>query len=86
MDRKWWTLLAVCAGTFMLPLDVTIVVVALPEMQAALHAGFGDVVGIGLGQLPGQGPGSGLQHLGSDHRRRRLARADTTGCHATGSH
>ncbi|MGH3167670.1 MAG: MFS transporter [Trebonia sp.] len=43
MDRKWWTLLAVCAGTFMLLLDVTIVVVALPEIQASLHAGFGDV-------------------------------------------
>jgi MFS family permease len=43
MGRKWWTLLAVCAATFMLLLDVTIVVVALPEMQAALHAGFGDV-------------------------------------------
>ncbi len=43
MDRKWWTLLAVCAGTFMLLLDVTIVVVALPEIQASLHAGLGDV-------------------------------------------
>jgi EmrB/QacA subfamily drug resistance transporter len=43
MDKKWWTLLAVCAGTFMLLLDVTIVVVALPEIQASLHAGFGDV-------------------------------------------
>ena len=27
MDKKWWTLMAVCAGTFMLLLDVTIVVV-----------------------------------------------------------
>jgi EmrB/QacA subfamily drug resistance transporter len=43
MDRKWWTLLAVCAGTFMLLLDVTIVVVALPEIQSSLRAGFGDV-------------------------------------------
>lgn len=43
MDRKWWTLLAVCAGTFMLLLDVTIVVVVLPEIQASLRAGFGDV-------------------------------------------
>ena len=43
MDRKWWTLLAVCTGTFMLLLDVTIVVIALPEIQRSLHAGFGDV-------------------------------------------
>jgi EmrB/QacA subfamily drug resistance transporter len=43
MDKKWWTLLAVCAGTFMLLLDVTIVIVALPEIQSGLHAGFSDV-------------------------------------------
>jgi EmrB/QacA subfamily drug resistance transporter len=43
MDRKWWTLLAVCAGTFMLLLDVTIVVVALPQIEAALHANLADV-------------------------------------------
>ncbi len=43
MDKKWWTLLAVCAGTFMLLLDVTIVIVAQPGIQAGLHAGFSDV-------------------------------------------
>jgi EmrB/QacA subfamily drug resistance transporter len=43
MDKKWWTLLAVCAGTFMLLLDVTIVTVAQPEIQGALHASFSDV-------------------------------------------
>jgi EmrB/QacA subfamily drug resistance transporter len=43
MDKKWWTLLAVCAGTFMLLLDVTIVVVALPDIQTSLRAGFSDV-------------------------------------------
>ncbi|HVT71067.1 MAG TPA: MFS transporter [Trebonia sp.] len=43
MDRKWWTLIAVCAGTFMLLLDVTIVVVAQPAIQSGLHASFGDV-------------------------------------------
>jgi EmrB/QacA subfamily drug resistance transporter len=43
MEKKWWTLLAVCVGTFMLLLDVTIVVVALPDIQRALNAGFSDV-------------------------------------------
>ena len=43
MDRKWWTLVAVCAGTFMLLLDVTIVIVAQPSIQTGLHATFSDV-------------------------------------------
>src|SRR5579864_3253994 len=43
MDKKWWTLVAVCAGTFMLLLDVTIINVALPDIQTGLHASFGDV-------------------------------------------
>lgn len=43
MEKKWWTLLAVCIGTFMLLLDVTIVVVALPDIQRDLHASFSDV-------------------------------------------
>src|ERR1700690_1732050 len=43
MDKKWWTLLAVCAGTFLLLLDVTIVVVAQPAIQGKLHASFSDV-------------------------------------------
>jgi EmrB/QacA subfamily drug resistance transporter len=43
MDKKWWTLTAVLAGTFMLLLDVTIVVVAQPEIQTALRASLGDV-------------------------------------------
>jgi EmrB/QacA subfamily drug resistance transporter len=37
---KWWTLAAVCLGTFMLLLDVTIVNVALPDIQSALHSSF----------------------------------------------
>jgi EmrB/QacA subfamily drug resistance transporter len=43
VDKKWWTLLAVCAGMFMLLLDITIVVVAQPAIQTALHAGLSDV-------------------------------------------
>lgn len=38
-----WTLLAVCAATFMLLLDVTIVTVALPDIQHELHADFSAV-------------------------------------------
>jgi EmrB/QacA subfamily drug resistance transporter len=37
---KWWTLVAVCLGTFMLLLDVTIVNVALPDVQKALGSSF----------------------------------------------
>jgi EmrB/QacA subfamily drug resistance transporter len=43
MDKKWWTLLVVCAATFMLLLDVTIVIVALPQIQHGLHGTFADV-------------------------------------------
>ena len=43
MDKKWWTLIAVCTGIFMLLLDVTIVIVAQPAIQSGLHASFSDV-------------------------------------------
>ena len=43
MDRKWWTLVTVCIGTFMLLLDVTIVNVALPKIQAGLKSSFTDL-------------------------------------------
>jgi EmrB/QacA subfamily drug resistance transporter len=43
VDRKWWTLIGVCVGTFMLLLDVTIVNVALPSIQSSLHASFSDL-------------------------------------------
>ncbi len=43
MDKKWWTLIVVCAATFMLLLDVTIVIVALPTIQSALHTSFSGV-------------------------------------------
>jgi EmrB/QacA subfamily drug resistance transporter len=38
MERKWWTLLLVSIATFMLLLDVTIVNVALPDIQRELNA------------------------------------------------
>src|ERR1700751_3364419 len=43
MDRKWWTLLAVSVGTFMLLLDITVVNTALPSIQRDLGASFTDV-------------------------------------------
>ncbi|MER5797382.1 MFS transporter [Streptomyces sp. S1A1-8] len=41
--RNWGPLTAVCLGTFMLLLDVTIAVVALPDMARALHASLSDL-------------------------------------------
>ena len=41
--NKWLTLVAVCLGTFMLLLDVTIVNVALPDIQTALKSSFSDL-------------------------------------------
>ena len=43
MPRKWWTLLAVCTGVFMLLLDITIVNVALPDIQHAFKASLSDL-------------------------------------------
>jgi EmrB/QacA subfamily drug resistance transporter len=43
VERKWWTLLAVCTGVFMLLLDITIVNVALPYIQKAFHASLADL-------------------------------------------
>src|SRR3954470_5344166 len=42
-DPKWWTLAAVCLGTFMLLLDITIVNIALPSIQQDLHSTFSDL-------------------------------------------
>jgi EmrB/QacA subfamily drug resistance transporter len=43
LDPKWWTLLAVSVGTFMLLLDITIVNVALPDIQHSLRATFSNL-------------------------------------------
>src|SRR5471032_2420213 len=36
-NRKWWTLVTVSFGLFMIMLDNTVVNVALPSMQRSLH-------------------------------------------------
>jgi len=41
--RTWGPLTAVCVSTFMLLLDVTIAVVALPDMAGSLHASLSDL-------------------------------------------
>jgi EmrB/QacA subfamily drug resistance transporter len=38
MERKWWTLVLITIATFMLLLDITVVNVALPDIQRELHA------------------------------------------------
>lgn len=43
MRKKWWTLLGVCGGTFMLLLDTTVVYVVMPDVQEDLNAGFSDL-------------------------------------------
>jgi EmrB/QacA subfamily drug resistance transporter len=42
-DPKWWTLVAVCTGVFILLLDITIVNVALPDIQTELSASLSDL-------------------------------------------
>jgi len=43
VERKWWTLVAVCTAIFMLLLDITVVNVALPKIAESLHASFTDL-------------------------------------------
>jgi EmrB/QacA subfamily drug resistance transporter len=48
-NRKWWTLVAVSFGLFMIMLDNTVVNVALPSMQRALHIGPSELEWIVVG-------------------------------------
>ena len=43
LERKWWTLIVVCTAIFMLLLDITVVNVALPDIQRSLHSSFSDL-------------------------------------------
>jgi EmrB/QacA subfamily drug resistance transporter len=43
VESKWWTLIAVCTAVFMLLLDITVVNVALPDIQRSLHSTFSDL-------------------------------------------
>src|SRR5919197_4470273 len=43
LERKWWTLIVVSVGIFMLLLDITIVNIALPDLARDLHASFSDL-------------------------------------------
>src|SRR6478736_3305826 len=43
VNRKWWTLGAVCVATFMLLLDITVVNTALPAIQKDLGGSFTDL-------------------------------------------
>jgi EmrB/QacA subfamily drug resistance transporter len=43
VERKWWTLIAVSVAIFMLLLDITVVNVALPDIQSSLHSSFSDL-------------------------------------------
>src|SRR5215468_9254292 len=43
LERRWRTLIVVCVAIFMLLLDITIVNVALPDIQKELHTSFTDL-------------------------------------------
>ncbi len=43
MNHKWWALVAVCTGVFMLLIDITIVNVALPSIERDFHASLADL-------------------------------------------
>src|SRR5436305_6588151 len=44
MERKWRVLIVVCVAVFMLLLDITVVNVALPDIQKELHTSFTDLL------------------------------------------
>ena len=54
---RWWPLVAICTGTFMLLIDITIVNVALPEVSRDLDTSFAqlqwvvDVYALGLASM-----------------------------------
>ena len=43
MERKWRVLIVVCVAVFMLLLDITVVNVALPNIEKELHTSFTDL-------------------------------------------
>src|SRR4029078_1797297 len=43
MDRKWRALIIVCVAIFMLLLDITVVNVALHDIQKEVHTSFTDL-------------------------------------------
>jgi EmrB/QacA subfamily drug resistance transporter len=43
VERKWRVLIVVCVAVFMLLLDITVVNVALPDIQKELHTSFTDL-------------------------------------------
>jgi len=43
MERKWRVLIVVCVAVFMLLLDITVVNVALPNIETELHTSFTDL-------------------------------------------
>ncbi|UFP92931.1 MFS transporter [Gloeobacter morelensis] len=42
-DNKWAILLAVSIGTFLVPLDITVVALALPDIESSLRTSFADL-------------------------------------------
>ena len=64
--RPWWPLVAVCLGTFMLLVDVTIVNVALPPIAASLGTSFGGLQWV----IDGYAPRPGRTAHGHGHARR----------------